>query len=120
MWPGFNSTKRKAPKQTEPWSKTKQQKIERKDKRLKRAEKRKLKQEAGTVKKKKKKSYSKEDMEELIRDVALMKKLRKKKVVVLFLLCEIILPSMYNVMFLFQITEEEFDAEFGNSGGLDI
>ncbi|XP_049942298.1 ATP-dependent RNA helicase DDX55 [Schistocerca serialis cubense] len=91
VWPGSKNFKRKH-KQTEAWSLTKQLKAERKEKRSKRAEKRKLKQQEGKVKtKKKRKTLSSEEMEELARDVALLKKLRKKK-----------------------ITEEEFEEEFMN------
>lgn len=77
-WPGHKLAPKK---QTESWSKTKQNKNERKEKRAKR----KLAKEARNaknepVKKKKKKGISEEDLAELAKDVALLKKLKKKKI----------------------------------------
>ncbi|XP_046415335.1 probable ATP-dependent RNA helicase DDX55 homolog [Neodiprion fabricii] len=83
IWP----TKNKRPaKQTEPWSETKKKKLDTKDKRNKRKEKKAL---TGPVKKKRKK-VCQEDIEELAKDIALMKKLKKKK-----------------------ISQEQFDSAFG-------
>lgn len=78
IWPGKH--KRRA-KQTEPWSEAKKRKIERQEKRGKKREKRNEKIEKGLTKKpKKRKIVSAEDIAELAQDIALMKKLKKKKV----------------------------------------
>lgn len=78
VWPG--KAKRRA-KQTEPWSEAKKRKIERQDKRGKKKEKRSKKIEEGTTKKaKRKRVVSQEDIDDLAADIALMKKLKKKKV----------------------------------------
>ncbi|XP_043290105.1 probable ATP-dependent RNA helicase DDX55 homolog [Venturia canescens] len=88
IWPGKN--KRRV-KQTEPWSEAKKRKIERQEKRGKKREKKNEKMEKGCVKKaKKNKVVSAEDIAELAQDIALMKKLKKKK-----------------------ISREEFDEAFG-------
>ncbi|KAL2736125.1 putative ATP-dependent RNA helicase DDX55 [Vespula maculifrons] len=89
-WPG--RMKRKC-KQTESWTETKKRKLEKQEKRKKRKEKKKIQQEKGIVQvKKKKRSITLEELEELAKDVALIKKFKKKK-----------------------ITKEEFEVEFGVS-----
>ncbi|KAL3270693.1 hypothetical protein HHI36_021221 [Cryptolaemus montrouzieri] len=87
-WPGLKQKLFKKP--TTPWSKTKQLKEDRKSKRSKRKASKELKTDKPEVSKKRKKGISQEDMDELVRDVALLKKLKKKK-----------------------MSEEEFDREFG-------
>lgn len=76
VWPGHRMRK----KQTEAWSEARKSKLE---KREKRAHKKELKKKmAGTnvPKKRKSKRPTEEDLEDLAKDVALMKKLKKKKV----------------------------------------
>ncbi|XP_034235584.1 ATP-dependent RNA helicase DDX55 [Thrips palmi] len=88
-WPSKNQ-QRSHKKQTEPWSIAKARKEERKEKRrLRKVKKAELKAQ-GIETKKRKKGLTAEELEELKNDVALMKKLKKKK-----------------------ITEEEFDKNFG-------
>lgn len=88
VWPVNQKHKRK---QTESWSESKKRKLEKQEKRSKRKEKKKLKQQfSTTLVKKKKKRIQKEDFEELAKDIALIKKLKKKK-----------------------ISQEVFDAAFG-------
>ncbi|KAK2576291.1 hypothetical protein KPH14_005657 [Odynerus spinipes] len=90
VWPGKTKHKRK---QTESWTETKQRKLEKQEKRKKRKEKKKVQQEKGIVPiKKKKRSITSEDLEELAKDVALIKKFKRKK-----------------------ISQEEFDTAFGVS-----
>lgn len=85
-WPG--KEKKVVKKPTEPWSLTKQKKTDRKAKKVKRKQ---AKEAAGEPKRKKKKGgLSQEDYQELVKDIALLKKFKKKK-----------------------ISEEEFDKEFG-------
>ncbi|XP_043496310.1 ATP-dependent RNA helicase DDX55 [Polistes fuscatus] len=87
-WP--RKIKRKF-KQTESWTETKKKKLEKQEKRQRRKEKRKVLQEKGIDQvKKKKRSITAEELEELAKDVALIKKFKRKK-----------------------ITKEEFEAEFG-------
>lgn len=85
-WPGFKKTHKKP---TIPWSKSNQSKEERKEKRKKRKAEKKLKALNNIPSKKRKKGISQEDMDELAKDIALMKKFKKKK-----------------------ISEEEFDQKF--------
>ncbi|KAI4482669.1 hypothetical protein M0804_008522 [Polistes exclamans] len=78
-------------KQTESWTETKKKKLEKQEKRQRRKEKKKVLQEKGIDQvKKKKRSITAEELEELAKDVALIKKFKRKK-----------------------ITKEEFEAEFG-------
>lgn len=73
-WPG----RRVAPrKQTEAWSRTRQNKVERQEKRAKRKAKR---ARDGGPAKKRKKGISEEDMKELAEDIALLRKLKRKKI----------------------------------------
>lgn len=80
LWPRNKNGKiRKV--ESEAWAKSKQSKLERQDKRKLKKEKLKKKQEIeGTKGKKRKKGLSEEDLEELSKDIALMKKVKKKKV----------------------------------------
>ncbi|XP_019882784.2 probable ATP-dependent RNA helicase DDX55 homolog [Camponotus floridanus] len=87
IWSTNHKRKRK---QTESWSESKKKKLERQEKRNKRKEKKKLKQEVSSSSKKKRKQIKEEDLEELAKDIALIKKFKKKK-----------------------ISQEEFDAAFG-------
>lgn len=88
IWSTNHKRKRK---QTESWSESKKRKLERQEKRNKRKEKKKSKQEVSTASsKKKRKQIKEEDLEELAKDIALIKKFKKKK-----------------------ISQEEFDAAFG-------
>ncbi|XP_078048921.1 putative ATP-dependent RNA helicase DDX55 homolog isoform X2 [Augochlora pura] len=87
QWPTV--CKRKC-KQTEPWSETKKRKLEKQENRKKRKGK-KIKQEISTnLIKKQKRKVSQQDIEELAKDIALIRKLKKKK-----------------------ISQEEFDTAFG-------
>ncbi|XP_055678638.1 probable ATP-dependent RNA helicase DDX55 homolog [Lutzomyia longipalpis] len=86
VWPG-KKVKRK--KQTESWELSKQKKLERKEKRKQRKLKM-QKKNADGEKKKKRKRISDEDLAELASDIALLKRIKKKK-----------------------ITEEEFEEEIG-------
>ncbi|GLH01659.1 Probable ATP-dependent RNA helicase DDX55 homolog [Gryllus bimaculatus] len=86
-WP-TKGQKRKR-KQTEPWSETKKNKQERKERRKERKERKNAMALEGKVKKKKK-GISKEEMEELEKDIALIKKFQRKK-----------------------MSEEEFSEKFG-------
>ncbi|KAG6443114.1 probable ATP-dependent RNA helicase DDX55 homolog [Manduca sexta] len=84
VWP---SKKKKKNAQTQPWEQTKQNKEERKQKRKKRKE---LKQKEGEGKRgKKRRVVTQEELDELAADVALLKKLKKRK-----------------------ITDEQFDKQF--------
>jgi len=68
-------------KQAESWSETKKRKLERQEKRSKRKEKKELKQQFSiTSNKKRRKRINEEDIEQLAKDVALIKKFKKKKV----------------------------------------
>ncbi|XP_043482204.1 probable ATP-dependent RNA helicase DDX55 homolog [Leptopilina heterotoma] len=89
IWP---SKKMRKMKKTEPWSEAKKNKLDHQERRNIRREKKKKKMEMNpdSIKKKRKKGISEEDMAELAKDVALIKKLKKKK-----------------------ISEQEFDSAFG-------
>ncbi|KAJ8712666.1 hypothetical protein PYW08_007970 [Mythimna loreyi] len=84
VWP---SKKKKKMMQSEPWEQAKQNKEERKLKRKKRKELKKNDPESG--KKRKRKAVTQEELNELAADIALMKKLKKRK-----------------------ITQEQFDQQF--------
>lgn len=87
VWPKQQKHKRK---QTEPWSEAKKKKLDKQENRKKRKEK-KLKQQMSTnVVKKRKRKINEEDIQELAKDIALIKKLKRKK-----------------------ISQEEFDVAFG-------
>ncbi|KOC59272.1 ATP-dependent RNA helicase DDX55 [Habropoda laboriosa] len=79
VWPKAHKRKRK---QTEPWSETKKRKLEKQENRKKRKEK-KLKQVSVNSTKKQKRKINEQDIEELAKDIALIKKLKKKKVFLL-------------------------------------
>ncbi|XP_031839947.1 putative ATP-dependent RNA helicase DDX55 homolog [Nomia melanderi] len=81
IWPTMHKRKRK---QSEPWSETKKKKMEKQENRKKRQEK-KIKQRMNLVNstnstKKKRKKISQQDIEELSKDIALIKQLKKKKI----------------------------------------
>lgn len=79
VWPGLKKKQRRKP--TIPWADSKQKKIDRKERRQKRKEIRKQKVEEGVVKKRKRKNeMSQADLDELLKDVNLLKKHKKKKV----------------------------------------
>lgn len=86
-WP-CKGQKRK--RQTEAWAETKQRKMDRKRKRKERQEKKKVKIMDGKTKKRKRKGVTQEEIDELTKDIALIKKYKQKK-----------------------ISEEEFHKEFG-------
>ncbi|KAJ0173338.1 hypothetical protein K1T71_011514 [Dendrolimus kikuchii] len=83
VWP---SKKKKKMAQTQPWEQAKNNKEEKKQRKKKRKE---LKQKEGDKKGKKRKAVTQEELDELAADVALIKKLKKRK-----------------------ITEEQFEKEF--------
>ncbi|XP_012273718.1 probable ATP-dependent RNA helicase DDX55 homolog [Orussus abietinus] len=74
VWPG--KKKRKAPA-TESWSETKKRKLQKKEKRQKRKEKR---SQVERSSKNKRKKICNEDIEELAKDIALIKKYKKRKI----------------------------------------
>ncbi|OWR54886.1 ATP-dependent RNA helicase DDX55 [Danaus plexippus plexippus] len=76
MWP---SKKKKKMSQSKPWEQTKQNKLEKQDKRKKRKELKKKLNEEGK-KGKKRKTVTQEELDELAADVALIKKLKKRKI----------------------------------------
>ncbi|XP_025987943.1 probable ATP-dependent RNA helicase DDX55 homolog [Solenopsis invicta] len=78
-------------KQTESWSESKKRKLERREKRSKRKERKELlkQQFSTTCNKRKRKRMNEEDIEQLAKDIALIKKFKKRK-----------------------ISQEEFDAAF--------
>lgn len=68
-------------KRAEAWSESKKRKLERQEKRSKRKERKELKQQLSTTSsKKKRKRINEEDVEQLAKDIALIKKFKKKKV----------------------------------------
>ncbi|XP_024885720.1 probable ATP-dependent RNA helicase DDX55 homolog [Temnothorax curvispinosus] len=67
-------------KRTESWSETKKRKLERQEKRSKRKERKELKQFSTTCNKKKRKRINDEDFEQLAKDIALIKKFKKRKI----------------------------------------
>lgn len=82
IWSANHKRKRK---QTESWSESKKRKLEKQEKRNKRKEKKKLKQEVSTASNKKnRRQIKEEDLEELAKDIALIKKFKKKKVMCSF------------------------------------
>lgn len=85
IWP---SKKIRKMKKTEPWSEAKKNKLDHQERRNSRREKRKKKMEMNpdSTKKKRKKGISEEDMAELAKDVALIKKFKKKKVLLVALI----------------------------------
>lgn len=78
IWSTNHKRKRK---QTESWSESKKRKLEKQEKRNKRKEKKKLNQGVSIApNKKKRRQIKEEDLEELAKDIALIKKFKKKKV----------------------------------------
>ncbi|XP_008557771.1 probable ATP-dependent RNA helicase DDX55 homolog [Microplitis demolitor] len=80
IWP---SKDKRRMKNTEPWSETKKKKVERQDKRITKKDKKSKRNETnGSAKsiKKKRKGPSQEDLDELAKDISLIKKLKKKKI----------------------------------------
>lgn len=69
-------------KQTESWSESKKRKLERREKRSKRKERKELlkQQFSTTCNKRKRKRMNEEDIEQLAKDIALIKKFKKRKV----------------------------------------
>ncbi|XP_077278134.1 putative ATP-dependent RNA helicase DDX55 homolog [Temnothorax americanus] len=67
-------------KRTESWSEAKKRKLERQEKRSKRKERKELKQFSTTCNKKKRKRINDEDLEQLAKDIALIKKFKKRKI----------------------------------------
>jgi hypothetical protein len=81
VWPKTQqASKRTSCKQTEPWSLSKQRKIERKNKRDTRKLKKQQQRDSGVTKRKRKRNVCQEDIDELAKDIALIKKLKQKKV----------------------------------------
>ncbi|KDR12156.1 ATP-dependent RNA helicase DDX55 isoform X2 [Zootermopsis nevadensis] len=82
VWPKTQqASKRISCKQTEPWSLSKQRKIERKNKRDTRKLRKQQQQDSGVyTKHKRKRNVSQEDIDELAKDIALIKKLKRKKI----------------------------------------
>lgn len=77
----WSSNHKSKQRQTEAWSETKKKKLEKQQKRSRRKEKKKLKEQISTVpNKKKRKRINEEDLEELAKDIALIKKFKRKKV----------------------------------------
>lgn len=79
VWPGMKVKKRKTP--TVPWSESQQRKLNRKERKKRKKEVKWRKIEEGKIKKKKRKNpLSEQEIQELMYDVALLKKHRKQKV----------------------------------------
>ncbi|XP_060817298.1 probable ATP-dependent RNA helicase DDX55 homolog isoform X3 [Bombus pascuorum] len=87
VWPKVQ--KRKC-KQTEPWSENKKKKMEKQQNRKKRKEKKMKQKMSENSTKKRKRKINEQDIKDLAKDIALIKKLKKKK-----------------------ISQEEFDIAFG-------
>lgn len=85
VWP---SKKNRKMKNTESWSEAKKMKLERQEKkkfkRQKKKKKTELRGDSEPVKKKRKMGPSEEDLADLAKDIALIKKFKKKKVNILF------------------------------------
>lgn len=67
-------------KRTESWSETKKRKLEKQEKRSKRKKRKELNQLSITLNKKNRKRINEEDMEQLAKDIALIKRFKKKKI----------------------------------------
>lgn len=82
IWPGQMKHK-KGLKQTIAWADAKQKKLERREKRKKKKELRKQMELEGKAKAKRKReqAFSEEELNDLAKDIALMKKLKNKKVI---------------------------------------
>lgn len=82
IWLGQTKHK-KGLKQTVAWADAKQKKLERREKRKKKKELRKQMELEGKAKAKKKReqAFSSEELNDLAKDIALMKKLKNKKVI---------------------------------------
>jgi hypothetical protein len=81
VWPkSQQKNKRTSQKQTEPWSRSKQCKMERKNKRERRKLKKQQQQNSGVMRRKRKRNLCQADIDELAKDIALIKKLKRKKV----------------------------------------
>lgn len=79
QWPGGKGQKRRI--QTTPWEQTKQRKLDKQERRKTRQEKNQKRTANGLPPKKKKKGkISEEDLVALAKDIALLKKLKKKKI----------------------------------------
>lgn len=90
IWPTTYKRKRK---QTESWSEVKKRKLEKQENRKKRKEK-KMKQTVATdEKKRQKRKFDEQDIEELAKDIALIKKLKKKKVHLVKIIFKIVTHS---------------------------
>lgn len=113
VWPKKKSEMRC--KKTVPWSDANEKKLTNREKRkLKNANKKRA-INAGEAKivNKRKKGPTDEDIEELEKDIALMKKLKKKKVRKFFYFSATDALNIIKVKFIFQISKEEFDGAFG-------
>lgn len=76
-------------KRTESWSESKKRKLERQEKRSKRKERKELKQQSSTIfNRKKRKRRNEEDIEQLAKDIALIKRFKKKKVTLFNFFCD--------------------------------
>lgn len=81
VWPkSHHKSKRRSCRQTEPWSLSKLRRMERKSKRDRRKIKKQQQQDSGRRKCKRKRNLCQEDIDELAKDIALIKKLKRKKV----------------------------------------
>ncbi|PNF27904.1 ATP-dependent RNA helicase DDX55 [Cryptotermes secundus] len=81
IWPKSDQkSKRRSCRQTEPWSLSKQHRMERKSKRDRRKIKKQQQQDSGRSKCKRKRNLCQEDIDELAKDIALIKKLKRRKI----------------------------------------
>jgi hypothetical protein len=81
VWPKAQQKgKRISCRQTEPWAISKQRRMERKTKRDRRKTKKQQQRDSGMSKRKRKRKLCQEDIDELAKDIALIKKLKRKKV----------------------------------------
>lgn len=92
-------------KRTESWSESKKRKLERQEKRCKRKERKELKQQFSvTSNKKKRKQINEEDIEQLAKDITLIKRFKKRKVTLdFFCITKTSAPFLLPRLFLTQL-----------------
>lgn len=99
FWP-TKGRKRKVAKQTTPWAESKQRKIDTREKKMLKKEKKYMKEKEGKIKKKrrKKQKFTKDEIDELARDIALMKKLKHKKVRIISSIVKYVAGYSYRIL----------------------
>lgn len=115
VWPG---QQRKGAKPSEPWSEAKKKKLERQEKKGKKRERKNNRIEAGGPAKsaKKRKKMSQEDIDDIAKDIAMIKKERrgkvKKKTISILFIKKLKKHKLINFFFL-QITKDELYEALG-------